>query len=82
MNHDDYFQNIKIAPERLAGLKHILADVPEEEREEAACRFVRYLQLVIAIVDEASESRRSEPAVPPEVAKPAAACPSCGRVLQ
>ena len=34
-------------------LKHLLRNVPEEEKEETARRFIRYLEIVIAIADEA-----------------------------
>lgn len=34
-------------------LSSLLRDVPEAEREAAALRFVRYLEIVIAIADEA-----------------------------
>jgi len=41
-------------------LSSLLRDVPEAEREAAAARFVRYLEIVIAIADEA-ETREQGP---------------------
>lgn len=37
-------------------LKELLRDVPESEKEAAAERFIRYLEIVIAIVDEAARA--------------------------
>jgi len=36
-------------------LSSVLRDVPEAEREAAAVRFIRYLEIVIAITDEAKD---------------------------
>jgi DNA repair exonuclease SbcCD ATPase subunit len=90
MYHDSDFREIEITPERIEGLKRILADVPAAEREEAARRLVRYLQIVIKIAHEAdstSESednrveRRESPAKS-SVAKAEHSCPGCGQKLK
>lgn len=39
-------------------LSALLEDVPQEERDAAAQRFIRYLEIVIAIADEAETRRR------------------------
>ena len=41
-------------------LKHLLRNVPEEEKEEAARRFIRYLEIVIAIADEAEAREQGQ----------------------
>lgn len=41
-------------------LKHLLRDVPEEEKDEAAERFIRYLEIVMAIADEAEARKEGE----------------------
>jgi len=82
MKHDDYFPEIEITAERLAGLSSILEGLPEEEREEAARRFIRYLQLVIKIADENLAQGKTlgpEPGGKPQVAQ---TCPHCRLVLQ
>lgn len=82
MDHDDYFPEIEITPERLASLSSILEGVPDAEREEAARRFIRYLQLVIKIADEGVPQEKvlePEPEVNPQVAQ---TCSHCRLVLQ
>ena len=47
-------------------LKTVLADVPEEEKDEAAERFIRYLEIVIAIADEVEALEHGELTDPDE----------------
>jgi hypothetical protein len=53
---DDYFPYIEVTPETIKRLSAVLKGVPDDEKEAAAQRFIRYLQIVIAIVDEAEEN--------------------------
>ena len=40
--------------------KHLLRNVPEEEKDAAAERFIRYLEIVIAIADEAEANKQGQ----------------------